>query len=227
MKKFFNKSLALMGAVSLMLLALGTLECQATSIASPNTAINVFAVTTTNQQVNPSYAIVGARSGNQGAPVVTGINAGSDLASSVITTYKVTAVATCTFTNSTTTLFVNNTNGFATMSSSVIVIQHFTDDSYEKRILQTSGQSASTNLSVTVAPMGTVVPGDKIYYCITTGAPRIFWGASTNTLSNLGGITVGQPGLPLLMEISITSNGGINTVSGFYAPPVIVPRPGL
>lgn len=183
-------------------------------------AIDVFAASSTNQVSALSWAVVTARSGNNGTPVVTFVGAGSDLASGKIITYKVNAQCVVTFTNSTTTLFVNNTNGFD--QASVIIIRHKLTDDYEKRI-QTSN-SGATNLIVTVAPFETVVPGDQVYQCTTTGAMSYLQGAVTNTLAAPGGIFVGQQGLPLLLEVSGTSAASLYSVSGFFAPPVVAGR---
>jgi hypothetical protein len=205
-----------------LLALLATFTASATVIVSYSDD-NFFALGSTNKANQLSYAVVSQRSANGGAPAIRALNAGSAMATAVVQFYKVTAQATVTHTNSTTTLFVNNTNGFSSGASDVIIIRHNADDSYEKRILQSSGQSASTNLSVTVAPVGTVVPGDQIYRCSTTTAEKalagtIFWGASTNTLSAGGApIYVGQPGLPLLLEINSSgSDASINVVAGDY-----------
>jgi len=186
----------------------------ATPFALPQ-AVNVFSATTTNVGVNPSYAVISSRSANGGAPVVTFINAGSDAATGKITTYRVTAALNVLYTNSTTTLFVENTNNSAAnWQVGSIVIRHKADDSYEKRTL--AANTGATNLVVSVAPMGTTVPGDMVY-CVTAG-PTIFIGAITNNIGNGSGpIVVGQKGLPLLIEASGTSGATVNCAGGYYA----------
>ena len=177
---------------------------------------NGFSTSTTNANVSPSYAIIGTRSANGGSPAIYAINAGSDLASSTLSSYKVTGQTVGRYaTNSTVTLSVAATNGFA--SGTVIVIQHLATDNYEKRILTTMG--AATNLITTVAPLEAVVPGDVIYAVSTVGASSLKWGASTNNLNGGGGpIIVGQKGKPLLVEITGTSVNGLYNVSGVYLP---------
>lgn len=176
---------------------------------------NGFGVGSTNFNVNPSWAIIPARSANGGAPAVNFIAAGSDLAGAVVSFYKVTAQTVARYsTNVTVTLSVDRTNGFA--SGTVIIIQHLANDSYEKKILTT--MTASTNLITTVAPAGTVSPGDIIYAVSTSSAPSIAWGATTNTISAAAPIVVGQRGKPLLVEINSTSAGQLRAVGGTYLP---------
>jgi hypothetical protein len=215
---------AVAAVVALALLLFGAFQAKAASgILTPDPAVNVFTTWTTNQQVTPSYAVVSARSGNGGTPVVTFINAGSDLTSAKVTAYKVTSKIVVTGAGSSTRLDVISTNTGVNWQSGTIIIQHKVDDSYEKRTL--TSNTGSTNIVVTVAPMGTMVAGDTIYFAVA--GPVIFWGASTNSLSSVGGIINGQQNLPLLIEITGTSNLGMNSVAGFYAPPVTIPRPGL
>ena len=172
-----------------------------------------FSTGTTNRGTTLSYAIVSGNAENGGVPVVQYINAGSDLATAKLQFYRVDAQTTATFTNSTVTLPVVATNNIA--DGGVIIIRHTTDDSYEKRILTTS--TGATNLVVTVAPLGTVVPNDIIYHVTTTRAGLINWGATTNSLGpSSGAIYVGQKGMPLLLEINATTAGEVDVVSGIY-----------
>lgn len=193
--------------------ALLALAFTASALDVPNIG---FSVSTTNSGVSPSYVVVSARSANAGAPAVYAINADSDLASSVLRTYKVTGQTVARYaTNSTVTLSVSDTNGF--ISGTVIVIQHLATDNYEKRTLTT--MTTATNLVTTVAPLEAVVPGDIIYAVSTTGAASLKWGASTNNLNGGGGpIFVGQKAKPLLVEITGTTLLGINNLSGLYLP---------
>lgn len=203
-----------------LLALLATFTATATNLPQlPPFEIPSWTVSSTNKHGTLSYAIVSSRSPNGGAPVVKYLNAGSDLATASVQFYLITAEATVTYTNSTTTLFVNNTNGFSS-GSDVIIIKHQNDDSYEKRIL--TSNTGATNLILTVAPMGVTVPGDKVYRCTTTTAEKqlagtIFWGATTNSLNAAGApLYVGQPGLPLLLEINATTAGLVGIVSGDY-----------
>lgn len=172
-----------------------------------------FSACTTNGQGTASYAVISANSANGGAPVVTYINAASDKANSRFQFYRVDAITSATYTNSTTRLDVVQTNGIA--DGGTIVIRHVADDTYEKRTLTTS--TGSTNLVVTVAPLGTVVPGDLIYHVTSTRAACIRWGASTNSVGpGSGPIYIGQAGYPLLVDIDATTLGEVNAISGYY-----------
>src|SRR6266567_6603848 len=83
----------------------------ATFTNPPTPAINYFGVGTTNPAGTLSWAIVGSRSANGGAPIVTHINAGTDLASAYIRFYKVDAALQCTLaTNTSARIYVQNTN---------------------------------------------------------------------------------------------------------------------
>lgn len=178
--------------------------------------VNGFGVGTTNAASTLSWAVVPARSANGGAPAVSFINAGSATATSKIQFYKVTGVVQAKYaTNTTVTLSVASTNGFA--SGDVIIIRRARDETYEKRTLTT--MTTATNLVLTAAPTGAVYPGDYIYRVSTTGAGHITWGASTNSLGGIGTIYVGQKGMPLLLEIDASgSTASLNAVGGIYLP---------
>lgn len=177
---------------------------------------NGFSVSTTNADVNPSYAVVSARSANNGTPAVYSVNVNSDLASAQLKSYKCTAQTAARYaTNSTVTLSVSQTNGF--ISGDIIVIRHLLTDNYEKRTLTTMG--AATNLIVTVAPLEAVVPGDLIYNMKTANAALLKIGAVTNSINGGGGpLLVGQKGIPLLLEVTSTTLGALNNASGIYLP---------
>jgi hypothetical protein len=198
--------------ITAALLCLAALNLPAQSLRA--TAQLGFTTGTTNADTALSYAIVSANSANGLAPVVEYVNAGSDLVTSKLTFYRVDYITSANYSNSTVTIPVSSTNGVGD-NAGVIVIRHVTDDSYEKRILTTS--TGSTNLVVTVAPIGTVVPGDLIYHCVTTAAGSVRWGASTNSVGpSSGSIYSGQAGLPLLIEINATTAGNVGIVSGRY-----------
>ncbi|HVX56971.1 MAG TPA: hypothetical protein VHA37_04515 [Candidatus Saccharimonadales bacterium] len=156
-----------------------------------------------------SSAVISANGLNAGAPVVTGLSAASDKAGSVVQYYKVNSMTVATNVNTTTSLPVNTTNGF--LSGDVIVIRHAATDSYEKRILTTYTTVGTMN--VTVAPTTALAAGDTIYDVSVAGA--IPWGPLTNTITGAG-ICSGQPGMPLLLDITGTSSCAIWSACAEY-----------
>lgn len=217
MKNIKNKFMAVLGLSALL-----SLDAVATPIGI-GTATTAFSAGTTNGASTRSWAVVSARSGNGGAPAINYINAGS-ATNDAIYFYKVIAKATVLFTNSTVTLFVDNTNGF--VLTDTYLIQHRASDTYEKRTGTASGQTAATNLVVTAATQGAVIPGDIVYDLTLTGQPTLAWNAVTNGVSSGAGfLFIGQAGLPLLVEIPslTTATAYMNDVTGVYLPPV---RPG-
>ncbi len=199
-------------ALALLALAIPVISTQA---AAPD-PVNGWAVTTTNGGTTLSYAIVSPRGTQSGAAVrVQYLNATSDKSTSKVQFYKVDAQSAITYTNSTTTLFVNTTNNGVNWQSGTVIIRHNIDDSYEKRTL--GANTGSTNIAVTVAPMGTVLPGDIVYHVTTTGAGSIPVGSATLTLGpTSGAIYIGQKDKPLLLEIDATTSGTLNVASGDY-----------
>ena len=198
-------------------LAIGALLMSSfTSFAAPPEPVNGFTVSSTNLINALSYAIVSPRAPLPGsAPRITYINAGSAAGASFLTFYKVLNQTTVLYTNTTTTIPVNTTNTGDNWQSGTIIIRHHADDTYEKRTL--AANTGATNVVVTAAPLGTVLPGDILYYAVTPGAGRIFWGPFTNSLSNPGGIYIGQRDKPLLMEINGTgADASVNLVAGDY-----------
>lgn len=179
--------------------------------------------TAATNSATPAWAVISANSANGGAPVVTEIQANSDKLSGLVTFYKVVAQAGVIFTNSTVTLYVANTNGFD-VAGTIVVIRHKGDDTYERRVLTATGQSASTNLALTVAPYSPVVPGDVVYALTTSGAGKMLM--STNTLSGIANsnfvaragtsLYVGQANLPLLVEVDYTTVGDLKLVTAKY-----------
>lgn len=185
----------------------------AAQAASPDSQPG-FAASTTNGATTLSYAIISANSVNAGAPEVSFINAGSDLATGNLQFYGVVAQTQATGAGSTTRLDVTGTNQGVNWQAGTCIIRHMADDSYEKRTL--AANTGSTNIVVSVAPLGTMVSGDIIYYCKTNAT--IKWGASTNSLGP-GRIYVGQNGKPLLVDITATTAGTVNCISGTYLNP--------
>lgn len=176
-----------------------------------------FTATTTNGATALSWAIISARGFNNGPPAVTFLSATSDLSSSLIKAYPLmTADVLANFTNSTVTLPVVQTNGFA--SGDIIIIRHILNDTYEKRTLTAS--TGTTNLVVTAAPLQAVIPNDVIYR-VSTAAANTFsvpCGAATVNLQSPC-VVVGQGGRPLLVEINGTSSCTLNGVSCIYLNP--------
>lgn len=203
--------------LSLLAAAVAVAVFSLSALAVPPDPLTGFSATTTNGATTLSYAVVSANSANGGAPAITYLNAGSDLASAKLQFYKVTSLIQATGAGSTTRLDVNGTNTGVNWQSGQVIIRHMADDSYEKRIL--AANTGSTNIIVTVAPMGTMAAGDIIYYAVTAGGGTINWGALTNGVGPGNYIYVGQPQKPLLLEINATTAGAINVGSGVYLPP--------
>jgi hypothetical protein len=188
-----------------------------------NAVYSAYSVGSTNAGTL-AWAVIGNNSLNGGIPVLTSINATSDKAGSKLQFYRVLKSVQATYTNSTTQIMVQTTNGF--LASDVIVIKHLQNDSYEKRILASGGSfsTGATNLVVTVAPGEAVLPGDMIYRCATANAGYI---AMPTNATAVGGFSLslqgnyiyaGQRGLPLLMELDATTTGNINSAMARFEP---------
>lgn len=155
-----------------------------------------------------AWAIISANSWNGGAPVVTYVSWGSDLASSVLTFYTTTNKTTSPVLNASGTSFFvgsNGTNGLGTngfASGDAIVIQHRANDTYERLTLTTF--TSGTNMVTTYAPSQVIGSGDIIYQ-MKSGAV-IPLGVGTNTIA-VDNIYAGQPGVPLLMDVTGTAAG--------------------
>ncbi len=192
--------------------------CLSAAAQDPTARTSVFGLGATNNGTTATATvIIPNKSSNDGTPVITYLNYGSELATSRVQFYKATAQTQAQYsTNVTVTLSVGQTNGFA--SGDVIIIKHATAgaESYEKRTLTT--MTASTNLIVTVAPVQVVTPGDIIYRVTTVGAGWIPVGVATNSITAANGLYAGQKNTPLMLEITGTSTCQIPVVSGFYAP---------
>lgn len=169
---------------------------------------------TTNGSTALSWTVVSAYSVSGGQPQVTHLAVGSDLAGSAVTFYRVTTNTVANYASTTTSIPVTGTNGFA--SGDIILIRHVPGDTYEKRTLTTF--TGATNLTTTVAPNQALAVGDMVYDMTTTGAQKILWGATTNTLSSAAPIAVGQRGCPLLIEINGTSGASLYGATATYSP---------
>lgn len=181
-------------------------------------ASNFFGVGTTNPATTLSWAIIGNRSGNGGAPVITTLSVGQDSSAAYTRFYKVDAgPLTCILaTNTSARIYVNDTNNSAAnWQSGAAIIRHIADDSYEKRLL--TANDGATNLIFTAATLGAMAKGDLVYHCISNSQPTMVFSVATNTYGMGGPLFVGQTGLPLLVEIFGTA-ASVNAVGGYYAP---------
>lgn len=207
-----NKILAASTALLLCASAIG-----ATFTNPPTPAVDVFGVGTTNPATTLSWAIVGNRSRNGGAPVVTSLSVGQDSSAAYTRFYKVDAgPLTCILaTNSSARIYVSDTNNSAAnWQAGAVIIRHIADDSYEKRLC--TANDGSTNLILTVATLGAMAKGDLVYHCISNSQPTMVFAVATNTYTG-NPLFVGQAGLPLLVEIFGTA-ASVNSVGGYYAP---------
>lgn len=150
------------------------------------------------------------------SPLITFISATSDLSTSKLQFY------TCTnstreaggTTNSTTTLYVNSTNGFA--AAQYVVIEHVPTDTYEFGVI--SAVQNTNQIVLQFAPAAAVMPGDNVY--LETASAYIPVGAATLTLTGTAGIytpsVFNRPKLPLLITLTGTSSSSINAISATY-----------
>lgn len=181
----------------------------------------------TNGASTLSWVIVPAHSSIERNPiaVITSIDATTDKLAAKVQSYKVLETCVSTFTNTTVSIPVNTTNTGSKWDSGTIVIRHLLTDQYEKRSLATSG--GATNLEVSAATLETVVPGDIIYKVSSTGAAALT--VATNGAVAATGLSfcrqtgnallVGQPGMPLLLEIDGTgANATLNNATAIYVP---------
>ena len=150
------------------------------------------------------------------SPLVTFISATSDLSTSKLQFYtstNSTREASGT-TNSTTTLYVNNTNGFAALQ--YVVIEHVPSDTYELGVI--SAVQNTNQIVLQFAPAAAVMPGDNVY--LETPGAYIPVGATTLTLTGTAGIyspsVYNRPKLPLLITLLGTSSSSINCISATY-----------
>jgi hypothetical protein len=177
-----------------------------------------YSAGTTNGATALSWAIIGANSVNAGTPIVTAIDATTDLLTAKVQFHTITNSTQATHSNSTVTLPV----GAGNISAGTIIIRHLLTDTYEKRTLTTA--TGTTNLVVTVAPGEAVVPGDMIYFTITAGAPSFGVTTNTYTITTTGcrlqiageRLAAGQKGFPLLGEINGTSAAALNNLTAKF-----------
>lgn len=193
-----------------LLLALPSLA----EVIPPILPANVgFSVQATNNSSIRAWAIVTARSANNGSPAVQYINAGSASNNVSFRFYKVEgAQTTVNYTNASTVVPITATNGF--QANDVVIIRSLALDQYQRNTVVLG----STNLTLGATPSFVIAPGDIIYRVVS--AATIQWGVSTNSLGPAPNIYIGQKGYPLLMEIEgNTPSASINVVSGVFLPP--------
>ena len=157
-----------------------------------------------------SYAVISAVSVRGGAPVVTYVDATSDLAGSVIQSYRVAYIMPVNLTNSSTNLYVTVPKGAD--KAGVVLVRHLATDTYERLYCTTNGLTG-TNVATTVAPAEEVIPNDYVYFMSAAG--KIPCGA-TNVWRSGPGIFAGQRDLPLLIEINGTSACSLNALTAGY-----------
>lgn len=187
------------------------------NVQNPSAGLTAVSVGTTNGNTALSWAIVPARSANAGTPVITYLNASSDLSFAAITNYTITATTVANFTNSTVSLPTTGTNGFAV--NDYVIIRHALTENYEKRVVDTP--TSATNVTVTVAPLEAVLPGDVLYRCQAKGSAYIpFSAAGTNISLTAAGLPIfaGQKGCPMLIEVNATTKGAINALTAIWLP---------
>lgn len=155
------------------------------------------------------YSVISAHAANGGAPVVTFLSATSDLSSSKVQFYTCGAPITVTGANSTTTIpaVTNGVTGWT--ANAVVVIQHLSTDTYERRIISSV---TTTNVVMTAAPTVATAAGDRMWVASTAGSIPV--GNATVTVT--GDCYAGQPQKPLLLEVDGTSACQINAVAAKY-----------
>jgi len=159
--------------------------------------------------VTNSWAILPAPSLNNGAPVVTYVNATSDKAGALIQCYRVAAISTASLENSTTSIYVDANP--TPSNACILVIWHKTAETYER--LFATAASTATNFVTSVAAATTVYQGDKVYTMEKAGSVAL--GAATVSVNGTG-VFYGQLGLPLLIDVDGTSACKVNSLSGYY-----------
>lgn len=198
----FTKKLSLIGVV---------LASLALSAYSQNAGLTGVSIGGTVVSGALNYAVISAYSATGLPAKVTHIDGTSDLATSKFLFYSVPAYCGITNTNTTVTIPVNQTNGFA--ANDIVVLRHVATDTYERRVITSL---VSNSIVLTVAPTVAVRNGDIMYTCRTNGfIPRS--NSSTNTVvDSPTGFYTAQPNLPLLIDLDGTSACTINLVNATY-----------
>jgi len=194
---------------ALLLLATLTLALPATAALSPATYNMGASIASAGAGSTNAYAILPASSANEGAPVVTYVNATSDKAGAKIQCYRVGEISTASKVNSTTSVYVDD--NASPSNATLIVIWHASAGTYER--LAATAASTATNCVTTVAPATAVAPGDMVYSMSAAGFVPL---GATNVAVNGPGVFYGQLGLPLLIDVDGTSACAVNVLSGIY-----------
>ena len=187
------------------------------SFATPGTAIG----TGTNYVIIPGES--GAQVNNSQSrattfePIVTYYSARclDNASSGTLASYISTNSSSC-LSNSTTTIYVNSTNGF--LAAAWYVIHHtanearFADEAVFVTTLQNTNQ-----LVANTTPLYTVAAGDNIYQ-ETLSAATILTSQAASSTQVGPGIFTGQKSKPFLLLLTPTGGGaGTNTIDGCNA----------
>jgi hypothetical protein len=181
-----------------------------TAVANAQTRENFANTGTAIGSTNSHYVIPVS---NLGKPIVTYLNGTSDKAGSVLQFWKAQSGAqTLTIATNASQAIVYVPSGSSFAANDVVVIQHKTSDSYERRIV--SAQT-STNITLTVNLTSAIVAGDQIYKMTQAGSIPV--GNATKEITTVG-VYNAPPGLPVLVDLDGTSACKINLISGYYSP---------
>jgi len=200
MKKLIVIGLALVAGITSQ--AQNNLFGGVSGFATGGTAINAG----TNWAVLPGYS--GA---NGSTPLVTFLSVRGNAATPItLQSYYVSSSTFATATNTTTTNFVNSTNGF--VAGNWLVINHTTlATMLESEARLISAVQNTNQIVLTTATTYPVLPGDQVFQETAGASVSIASSASASTVLNGPGIVSGQAGLPLLLTVSSTGVG-TNTI---------------
>lgn len=198
------------------ILALIALLALVVGANAQNVGFSAVSVTGAALNAGTNYVIIPPDSKNNGEALVTYLNCNALFASGTctLTSYVSTNQTTANFTNSTTTVYVASTNGFA--PGQYVVIQHLQNPF--PRFRNEAAKIASlgtTNLVLASTPAQTVVPGDPINQQ-TAWAAIPFASSTTAREFNGPGILSGQRAEPFLIVIE-GSAVGTNTINAACA----------
>lgn len=181
-----------------------------------------YATSGTAINAGTNYAIITQKSATGYPPRVTYLNASTLFASgtaSLQTYYSTnqTLEANGT-TNSTTTLTVNSTNGFAV--NQWVVIQHLQLNPFvQNEAAVISGLQNTNQIVLQTAPVNPVLPGDLVNGETALNTIPFTTSATAREFNGgLGGIVTGQSNEPLLLTLigSAVGTNTINTVNASF-----------
>ena len=161
-------------------------------------------------------------------PMATYVNAKSDLAGSVLTLYYAQGQSAVYATNSTTALYVNQTNGLNLNYPLVIAhaggideiriataaVPYTTNSTVSPFFPYNTNSVVTWNVTLGAAPTYAALPGDQVYFYATQGTIPV--GAATLTLGPAPYVLAGQFQTPLLLGLNFTTAGAINIVTGEF-----------